>query len=161
MDFWRQKSRTHLKRYPLAKDRTISMLLRIWILVMELCSILTVAVAPWTKHVIKLYRANQTQMHEYKGNLANKISGLLLMSISLRWYFTVQFDKMYKGSLLFLSTACESMVISIKSSTEKRKQEFLLWFSGLWTWHSLYEDLGLIPGLTQWVKDPALRQAVA
>ena len=30
-----------------------------------------------------------------------------------------------------------------------------LWFSGLRTWHHLCEDVGSIPGLTQWVKDLA------
>ena len=35
--------------------------------------------------------------------------------------------------------------------------EFLLWLSGLR--HSVCEDAGLIPGLTQWVKDPVLPQA--
>ena len=34
--------------------------------------------------------------------------------------------------------------------------EFLLWLSGLRTQHDLYEDVGLIPGLTQWVEDLAL-----
>ena len=34
--------------------------------------------------------------------------------------------------------------------------EFLLWFSGLRTWRSVYEDSGLIPDLTQWVKDLVL-----
>ena len=34
------------------------------------------------------------------------------------------------------------------------KKEFLLWLSGLRTQHSVHEDTGLIPGLTQWVKDP-------
>ena len=39
--------------------------------------------------------------------------------------------------------------------------EFHLWLSGLRTLHSVYEDVGLIPGLTQWVKDPPLLQAAA
>ena len=39
--------------------------------------------------------------------------------------------------------------------------EFPLWFSELRTQHSVREDTGLIPGLTQWVKDLALRQAAA
>ena len=37
--------------------------------------------------------------------------------------------------------------------------EFLLWLSRLRTRHSVYEDAGLIPCLTQWVKDLALPQA--
>ena len=31
--------------------------------------------------------------------------------------------------------------------------EFPLWLSWLRTQHSVHEDVGLIPGLTQWVKD--------
>ena len=34
------------------------------------------------------------------------------------------------------------------------------WLSWLGTRHSVYENVGLIPGLTQWVKDPALQEAV-
>ena len=37
--------------------------------------------------------------------------------------------------------------------------KFLLWFSGLRARHSVYEDVGLIPGLVQWVKDLVLPQA--
>ena len=38
-------------------------------------------------------------------------------------------------------------------------QEFPLWLSGLRTWHGVCKDAGLVPSLTQWVKDPALPQA--
>ena len=36
-----------------------------------------------------------------------------------------------------------------------------MWLSGLKTQHSIHEDAGLIPGLTQWVEDLTLLQAVA
>ena len=39
--------------------------------------------------------------------------------------------------------------------------KFPFWFNGLRTQHSVYEDVGSIPGLTQWVNDPALLQAAA
>ena len=37
--------------------------------------------------------------------------------------------------------------------------EFLLWLSGLRTQHGVPADVGLIPGLAQWVKDPLLAAA--
>ena len=39
--------------------------------------------------------------------------------------------------------------------------EFSLWLSRLRTQHSVRENVGLIPSLTQWVKDLALLQAAA
>ena len=44
----------------------------------------------------------------------------------------------------------------IQSSAEA----FPLWLSGLRTCHGLCEDVGLVPGFAQWVKDPVLPQAV-
>ena len=44
--------------------------------------------------------------------------------------------------------------------SQKYLREFLLCLSGLRTRHHLCEDVGSIPGLAQWVKDPALPQAL-
>ena len=39
---------------------------------------------------------------------------------------------------------------------KKKKSEFPLWLSRPRTSHSVHEDVGSIPGLSQWVKDPML-----
>ena len=41
------------------------------------------------------------------------------------------------------------------------QHELLFWLKGLKTQHSVWKDVGLIPGLAQWVKDLALLEAVA
>ena len=46
----------------------------------------------------------------------------------------------------------------IKSPLDNKVLEFLLWLRGLRTQHSIQEDVGLILGLSQWVKNPALPQ---
>ena len=42
---------------------------------------------------------------------------------------------------------------------QNKRKEFLLWLSRLRTKHSVHEDMGSIPDLTQWVKDLALPKA--
>jgi len=42
-----------------------------------------------------------------------------------------------------------------KKKKEKKKWEFPLWLSGNEP-SSIYEDVGLIPDLSQWVKDPTM-----
>ena len=49
----------------------------------------------------------------------------------------------------------------MKNKLKENAWEFPLWLSGLRTQHSVHKDVDSIPGLTQWVKDPALLQAVA
>ena len=44
---------------------------------------------------------------------------------------------------------------------KKETTEFLLWLSRLRTGCYLSEDVGLIPGLDQWITDPMLPQAAA
>ena len=51
--------------------------------------------------------------------------------------------------------------ISIPASFKKAEVlEFPLWLSRLGIQCSLHKDEGLIPGLSEWVKDPVLPQAV-
>ena len=48
-----------------------------------------------------------------------------------------------------------SLLISVRKTRGKKIWEFPVWLSRLRTWHSVREDVGLIPGLAPWVKDPA------
>ena len=48
------------------------------------------------------------------------------------------------------------MIRKNKTEAIKKNIEFSLWLSMLRTGHRVLEDAGLIPGSTQWVKDPVL-----
>ena len=53
-------------------------------------------------------------------------------------------------------TSSRIQFFKMKKINLKNDEEFLLWLGGLRTWHCLWEDAGLIPGLTQWVKNLVL-----
>ena len=58
------------------------------------------------------------------------------------------------------NTSCYKAVSVIKElRINLGSREFPLWHSGLRTRHSVHEDVGSTPGLTQWVKDLVLPQA--
>ena len=52
------------------------------------------------------------------------------------------------------------MIRKNKTEAIKKNIEFSLWLSMLRTGHRVLEDAGLIPGSTQWVKDPVLPWAM-
>ena len=49
---------------------------------------------------------------------------------------------------------------NVQNFEDLKSQEFPLRLNGLRTQHSVCEVVGSIPGLPQWVKDPAFLQAV-
>ena len=49
----------------------------------------------------------------------------------------------------------------LESLKRVRFRELALWLSGLQIQCSVHKDVGLIPGLTLWIKNPTLSQAVA
>ena len=55
----------------------------------------------------------------------------------------------------------DSMIVPQGGWFSSEREEFLLRLSELRTRCCLCEDAGSIPGLDQWVKDPALPQAAA
>ena len=56
---------------------------------------------------------------------------------------------------------CISPMLNLSLQIRTLFVEFPLWVSRLRTQHSVREDVGSIPALSQWVKDPVLQQAVA
>ena len=56
--------------------------------------------------------------------------------------------------VLFSEGQVEEQDLQLESG---RAGEFPLWFRWIKNWIGIHEDTGLIPGLTQWVKDPVLQ----
>ena len=97
------------------------------------------------------------------------IHGLLEIIICIQHYLIFFFTYMlflspctYFGNILLWYWRLSSKVLVwphittlIYFSTYWFPLEFPLWLSGLRTQHSVREDVGSIPGLTQWVKDRA------
>ena len=61
----------------------------------------------------------------------------------------------------YLSTVIKIIVnYGISTMPQQFITVFPLWLSRLRTQHTVHEDAGLIPGLSQWVKDLVLPQVV-
>ena len=56
-----------------------------------------------------------------------------------------------KGRQLHAQAPCAKELLPSRTTA----LEFPLWLSRLKTWHSVYENAGSTPGLTQWVNDPS------
>ena len=65
----------------------------------------------------------------------------------------------YPHSPLVYFLANGTLWFAVTGRTE-RGEKFPLWLSGLRAQHSVREDVGRIPGLSQWVKDLVLLQTV-
>ena len=71
----------------------------------------------------------------------------------------IDFVKRKKDKMLHYVIKSSELKQNFKSwfiSIRGLNKEFPLWLRGLRIQHSVHEDVGLIPDLAQWVKDPAL-----
>ena len=57
------------------------------------------------------------------------------------------------GPLVWELPYAAGVALNRQKDQKNVQQEFLLWLSGLGTQHNVPEVSGLIPGLTQWVKN--------
>ena len=73
--------------------------------------------------------------------------------LQIIYLIRVQYPEYIKNTY---SSAIKRQITQLKTG-----QEFPLWLRGVRTQCCLCEDVGLIPGLTWWLKDPVLPQAAA
>ena len=92
-------------------------------------------------------------------SLSMLVSSLLLRMFSLGISLAV-LNARKMVSLYCLSFFVFNQREGRRSHNKKANMEFLLWLSRLRTQHSVRGDAGLIPGLAQWIMDPALPKAV-
>ena len=95
------------------------------------------------------------QSLQFENNLRN--NSILVDHSNILLYFMLLISWYFLLHLRHYSIVNKPLLFSFKSDFE----EFSLWLSGLRTQHSVREDEGLIPGLIQWVKKPALAQGAA
>ena len=60
------------------------------------------------------------------------------------------------GETYFIRTLSRRTPSPPNSTFKNSHWEFLLWLSGIKNPNSVHEDVGSLPGLAQWVKDPVL-----
>ena len=88
----------------------------------------------------------------YKSGIFHSLAHIVPTITLHRRYFNPLFNIKIRLSRMF------NQVVQGHLTVEKIG-EVPLWLSRLRTWHSFRNDASLIPGITQWVKDPALPQA--
>ena len=60
------------------------------------------------------------------------------------------------GNVIGAATMEDNIKVPPRNEKNRTTREFLLWLSGFKNLTRIHEDVGSIPRVAQWVKDPAL-----